>query len=119
VSLYEQLGGEPGIEAIVDDFYDRVIADDLLGAWFTAVDHARLRVHLRAFLAVSLGGPEGYTGRSMRQAHGGLSITQHAFETLLVRFTDALAAAGVEDSVTANVVALVATLRPVVVQAPR
>lgn len=119
MSLYDELGGEPRVAAIADDFYARIVADDLLGAWFTAADHDGIRFHLRAYLSVALGGPEAYNGRSMRRAHAGLHITGTAFDTVLVRLADALAAASVRPPLVSEVVAVVGTLRPVVVQVAR
>ncbi len=118
MSLYSQVGGEAGIATVVDDFYARVVADDLLGAWFSAADGEGLRRHLRAYLAVALGGPEGYSGRSMRAAHAGLDITPHAFDAVLDRLADSLTAAGVDAALTVRVLRVIATLRPVVVRAP-
>jgi truncated hemoglobin YjbI len=54
----------------------------------------------------------------MRQVHGGLKVTNRAFDTVLERFADALLAAGVEPTLVADVVKVIATLRPVVVQVP-
>lgn len=119
MSLYDQLGGQRGIAVVVDDFYARMTSDDLLGPWFANADHSGIRFHLRAYLAVALGGPEEYSGRSMRRAHGGLKITGAAFDTVLVRLADSLDAASVDAAILAEVVAVVATLRPVVVQVPR
>jgi hemoglobin len=116
VTLYSQLGGESGLAALVDDFYSRVLADNLLGPWFAAVNPDSIRFHLRAYLAVALGGPEQYTGRSMRRVHGGLRITGEAFDAVLDRMTEALAAAGTEARITAQAVAVLATLKPVVVE---
>ena len=119
MSLYEQLGGEAGVAVVVDDFYARIVADELLAPWFVHADHDSIRFHLKAYLAVALGGPEQYSGRSMRQAHGGLRITGEAFDTVLDRLVESLVAAGVDDAATAKVRSLVATLRPVVVLVPR
>ncbi|MCU1415181.1 MAG: group 1 hemoglobin [Microbacteriaceae bacterium] len=118
VTLYEQLGGEAGIATVVEDFYARLVADDLLAPWFEGADDDRIRFHLRAYLAVALGGPEGYTGRSMRQAHAGLKITGTAFATALDRLADSLRAAGAEEASVTRVVAIVGSLKPVVVQVP-
>ncbi len=118
VSLYTQVGGESGIAAVVDDFYARVTADDLLGAWFGKADGESLRRHLRDYLAVALGGPEAYGGRSMRRAHAGLAITAEAFDGVLDRLADSLTAAGVDAARTVRVLRVIATLRPVVVQVP-
>lgn len=118
MSLYAQLGGDAGLAMVVDDFYSRIVADDFLGAWFVAVDHDRLRSNLLAYLAVALGGPEGYTGRSMRRVHGGLRITHEAFDAVLRKLAEALSAAKTEPQVATKVIAVVAQLRAVVVQVP-
>ena len=118
MSLYTQVGGESGIAAVVDDFYARVTADDLLGPWFAKTDGERLRGHLRAYLTVALGGPEAYSGRSMRAAHAGLAITGQAFDSVLDRLADSLTAAGVDAALTVRVLRVIATLRPVVVHVP-
>jgi hemoglobin len=34
-SIYEQIGGAEALETVVDDFYDRVLADDELAGFFT------------------------------------------------------------------------------------
>ncbi len=119
MTLYEQLGGEPWIATVVADFYARITSDDLLAPWFVAADDEHIQFHLRAYLAVALGGPEGYSGRSMRQAHAGLRITKEAFDTVLLRLADSLTAAGVEQPLADSVVSLVSSLRPVVVQVAR
>ncbi len=118
MSLFDQLGGEAGIAAVVADFYARMSSDDLLGPWFSEADGAGIEFHLRAYLAVALGGPEAYSGRSMRAVHGGLHITNEAFDTMLVRFADSLADAGIAAPLVAEVVAVIGVLRPVVVEAP-
>jgi hemoglobin len=119
VTLYEQLGGEAGIAIVVEDFYARLVADDLLAPWFEGADDDRILFHLKAYLTVALGGPEGYTGRSMRQAHAGLKITAAAFDTALERLADALRAAGAEEAQVTRVGTVVGALRPVVVLVPR
>jgi hemoglobin len=116
VSLYDQLGGEPGVSAIADDFYDRISTDDLLGAWFIDANGAGIRFHLRAYLAVALGGPEEYSGRSLRAAHQGLRITGKAWDRMLVLLGESFRSAEVDDRLNFEVVAIISTLRAVIVE---
>ena len=118
MNIYEELGGQAGIAVVVDDFYRRCIADEVLGEWFGSADIAALTVHLNAYLAVALGGPELYSGRSMRNAHAGLGITQEAWDALLARFAESLVSAGVDDELIGTVAAKIGTLRAVIVEAP-
>ena len=94
-SLYERLGGASSIAVVVDDFYVRVLADDLLSPVFDAVDMAHLRRHQARFIGYALDGPNQYTGRNMRRAHAGLGITPDQFAAVAGHLRDALAAAGV------------------------
>lgn len=99
MTVYEQLGGAEGIAAAVDAFYERMLADERLAAWFEGVPMEVLKEHQRAFLTVALGGPEAYDGRSMRNAHSGLGITQADYTAAVDHLAAALAEVGVDDAV--------------------
>jgi len=68
-TLYERLGGQNAIAAVVDDFYDRLVADDLLGPFFEGADLASLRRTQTDFLCEAAGGPESYDAAPVREAH--------------------------------------------------
>lgn len=115
VTLYEQIGGDSALAAAVDGFYDRMLSDPTLASWFTNVPLHELKAHQRAFLAVGLGGPELYDGRSMRNAHSGLGITNDVFTRTLAHLADALAELGVETDVVAQVIKRIETMRAAIV----
>ncbi|MFC4406297.1 truncated hemoglobin [Haloarchaeobius iranensis] len=68
-TLYERLGGREAIRAVVDDFYDRLIADDELGPFFETANMERLRRTQTDFLCEAAGGPETYDAEPVREAH--------------------------------------------------
>jgi chemotaxis signal transduction protein/truncated hemoglobin YjbI len=68
-SLFERLGGDDTVEAVVDIFYSKIMSDDSLTPFFDGVDMDRLSFMQRLFLTGAFGGPEAYTGRSLREAH--------------------------------------------------
>jgi len=68
-TLYERLGGRDGIAAVVDDFYDQLVADELLGPFFEGADLASLRRTQTDFLCEAAGGPERYDAAPVREAH--------------------------------------------------
>jgi hemoglobin len=119
MSLYDQLGGEGTISQVVADFYDRVSTHEVTSKWFVKVDPDTLRHHLRTYLAVALGGPELYSGRSMRNAHGPLKITTEAFDTMLRCFAEAFDELGVPATMSTQVNARLNSLRAVVVTSHR
>jgi hemoglobin len=71
-TLYEKLGGETAIDAAVDLFYDKVLADARISHFFSNTDMARQRRHQKMFLSYAFGGMPGYDGRNMREAHAPL-----------------------------------------------
>ena len=82
-SLYERLGGEAAINAVVDDFAARVLADARVNQKFAKSDPARLVFHLKEFVCQATGGPCKYTGNSMPKAHHNMKVTEGEFKALV------------------------------------
>ena len=116
MSLYDEIGGDAAIAAVVAEFWHRVSSDDYLWPWFSAIDSDQLSSHLRAYLTVAFDGPEEYEGRSMRHSHAGLRITGAAFDRLLARLSESLVAFGAIPENVARVDARLSLLRPVIVE---
>lgn len=68
-SVFDQIGGEPAVEAAVDIFYRKVLVDDRVSPFFDDVDMDRQAAKQKAFLTMVLGGPAKYTGLAMRRGH--------------------------------------------------
>jgi hemoglobin len=115
-SIYDAIGGHDAVTAAVDLFYEKVLADPLLAPYFVGTDLDRLRSHQRAFLTAALGGPEAYDGRSMAEAHRGLSITDAAFGQVAAHLSATLTELGVDDATVGTIVTQVAGLRDDVVE---
>lgn len=71
-SLYDQIGGSAAVDAAVDLFYEKVLADDSINGYFSNVDMKKQRAQQKAFLTFVFGGPNTYTGKDLRSAHAGL-----------------------------------------------
>lgn len=69
VSLYEQIGGQPAVDAAVDIFYRKMLSDDRVSHFFDDVDMDKQIVKQKGFLTFAFGGPNAYTGKSMREGH--------------------------------------------------
>lgn len=69
---YDRLGGRDAIDAAVDIFYQKVLADPHIAHFFETVDMKRQRIKQKAFLTMAFGGPVNYTGKDMRRAHAPL-----------------------------------------------
>ena len=88
-SLYERLGGVYAIAAVVDDFINRIMEDSRLNA-NPKVDEAHHRVSKAGFkylvteqVCWAAGGPQIYTGKSMRDSHAHLDITEFEWQSFL------------------------------------
>jgi hemoglobin len=67
--MYDCLGGEPALRAIIDDFVDRVFDDIMIGFFFRDVDRRRIKELEFQHAAEHLGGPVRYRGRPLEVAH--------------------------------------------------
>jgi hemoglobin len=118
MSLYDELGQEPGISKAVDEFYARVLADPSLAHYFAGADVDKVRQHQVQLLSQVSGGPQQYTGRALDLTHRRLGITGEDFDRVVAHLAgtlDDLAAPGeVRDQVTGVLVAQ----RDAVVSAP-
>ncbi|WP_276254963.1 group I truncated hemoglobin [Halomontanus rarus] len=89
-TLYERLGGEDAIAAVVDRFYERVLADDRLVGFFEDVDMQKQRAHQTQFLSAVAGGPVDYTGKDMQTVHADLEIRRSDFDAIATHLEQTL-----------------------------
>ena len=82
VSVYDSIGGEKAIDAAVDLFYEKVLADKRINHFFAKTDMNRQRNHQKRFLTQALGGPSHYTGKAMRAAHQHLHLKEADFNAV-------------------------------------
>ncbi len=116
-SLYERLGGVYSIATVVDDFIDRIMVDARLNA-NPLVNEAHHRVRPAGFkylvtemVCWATGGPQKYTGRSMRETHEKLKITAAEWEAFLDDFQQTLDKFKVPQSEQAELKAIVNSTR--------
>ena len=81
-TLYQRIGGTPGIAAVVDDFVDNVRADPRINKRFQGVDVQHTKQMLTELLCKDTGGPCTYTGRSMKETHRGMDISDAEFNAM-------------------------------------
>lgn len=78
-SLYERLGGYNAIAAVVDDFVGRLVSDKRFERFFaghSTDSKKRIRQHIVDQFCAAAGGPCIYTGRTMKDSHQGLNISE-------------------------------------------
>lgn len=114
-SLYERLGGEAAVMAAVDDFYDRLIADEVTRPYFEGLD-LDLQVRKQvSFLTRAFGGPVEYQGRDLRAAHARLvreqGLSDQHFDAVARHLRETLEALGISDDLIGEVLAIVGSAR--------
>lgn len=89
-SLYDRLGGKAGITSVVDTFVGNVGGDKRINGYFASTDLAKLKGHLVNQICEASGGPCKYSGRTMKQTHAGMGVTDAAFGALVEDLVAAL-----------------------------
>ena len=121
-SLYERLGGIFSIATVVDDFIDRIMVDPRINI-NPRVDEAHHRVPRAGFkylvtemVGWATGGPQSYTGRSMRESHDHLGITETEWTAFLDDFKQTLDKFGVPAQEQGELNAIVASTKADIVR---
>jgi hemoglobin len=109
-SIYARIGGQEALITVVDDFYLRVMADPQLAPFFTGANMSRLKGKQVEFFTAALGGPDEYSGLSMKDAHRGRGIGQEHFDLVAKHLSEALAEAGVPADTITTIVNTIAPL---------
>jgi hemoglobin len=94
-SLYDRLGGEDMISALIPAFYVRVLADPELGPFFAHTELEKLHAMQREFFVMATGGPIQYSGRPLAHTHHGRGITRHHFSSFTHHLIETLLDMGV------------------------
>ena len=109
--LFDRMGGAEGVAAIVNDMYDRVLADEELAPFFKDVAVDRLRRMQFEFIASAFGGPVHYSGAEIQAIHSGRGITAHHFTKFIGYLAQAMEARGATQADVDEMLGLVAMAR--------
>ena len=74
-SLYDRLGGQGAIVAVVDEFTVRVATGSRINQRFANTDVAAFKALLVEQICEATGGPCTYSGRDMKTSHVGMNIS--------------------------------------------
>ena len=95
-SLYERLGGVKPISLVVDDFIDRLVANEVLNAnpmIKAGRQHspdAYLKFQVTNLVCQVTGGPCVYTGLGMNESHAHMNITESEWQVMQDEFKKTL-----------------------------
>jgi hemoglobin len=133
-TVYERLGGEEGIQRIVDDFVNRALEDPRVN-WsrkgvvkggllrrdrpveWAATDEtvARMKKHFVQFISVASGGPTEYTGKPIKPTHADMQITDAEFAATIGDLKASLDHLQVPAPLQKDLIAIFESARPLIV----
>lgn len=111
---FSQIGGEPVLRALIDDFVDRVFDDLMIGFLFQRANRERIKRYEYEFAAAFLGADLEYGGKAIDAAHRPHRIMGGQFSRRRKILDDVLKAHGVPEPVRELWLAHTDALRPLV-----
>ena len=135
LALFDRLGGESGIAAVVDDFVPRALQDPRVNwprkgvkggglsfrrkepaAWNATDENvANLKKHLVQFLVLATGGPPNYDGKEMKSAHAGMHISNPEFDAALGDLKASLDRLQIPNKEQKELISIIESTRPQIV----
>lgn len=117
-TLYDRLGGQPAITAVVDEFVARSTTDPRIKERFFNTDAGNLKRLLVEFVCLATGGPCKYTGRSMAESHAGMELVDEEFTALVEAVAGALDKFSVPEREKSELLGALGPLKPDIVAKP-
>ncbi len=118
MSLYEEIGGKPAVDAAVDIFYAKILADDSINHFFTGMDMRQQRMKMKLFLYYALGGEKQYNGKDLRSSHKDLKLTGEHFDNVGMHLKATLEELSVAPSIIDQLLAVVKSTRDDILNRP-
>lgn len=110
-ALYDQLGGQAGINALVDRIVDLHLDNPVVSTRFAHSDIDRGRSMAKEFFAMGSGGPVQYTGKSMPDAHAGMNISEQEFLAVVDDMMHAMTELGYDEAARSQVLTIAYSLK--------
>lgn len=117
-SLYQQLGGQPGLVKLMDDFMQRLLADPRMNPFFKDVDQAHVKAQLVDQFCEVSGGPCQLNGPDMKKVHSGIDVTRADFNALVEVLQQAMDAQGIAFGAQNRLLAKLAPMHRDIVNVP-
>ena len=117
-ALYQQLGGQPGLVALMDDFMTRLLADPRMGPFFKDTDQKHIKEELVTQFCEVSGGPCKRNGPDMKKAHAGIDVTKSDFNALVEVLQQSMDARGIAFSAQNRLLAKLAPMHRDIINTP-
>ncbi len=116
VTLYERLGGYPGIRRIVDGtvaahMQNPTIKDRFLPYLDQPDRVEEIKQHTCMFFSQGSGGPQSYEGRSMTEIHSGMEIDDAEYDAAVDDIVTTMQALGYDTETREDVLVILKSLK--------
>jgi hemoglobin len=115
-SLYDRLGGNDAITAVVDDFVANVAADARINSFFANTDIPHFKQMLVDQICEASGGPCKYTGKTMKEVHTGMKVKSEHFDALVEDLVKSLDKFKVGEKEKSDLLGALAPMKPDIVE---
>ena len=112
MTLYERLGGEGAINAVVEGMYAKIFTDPELSDYFRKTDKAHQKEMQAKFLTYATGGSSEYHGKNMKDAHKGRGIGNKEFDIVCSHVVSTMKELGVSEALINETASHLLPLRP-------
>jgi hemoglobin len=117
-TLYKQLGGQPGLVTLMDDFMGRLLADPRMAPFFKDTDQKHIKEELVIQFCEVSGGPCRRKGPDMKKAHAGIDVTKSNFNALVEVLQLSMDAQGIPFSAQNKLLAQLAPMHRDIINTP-
>lgn len=110
-TLYDDLGGEQGVETLVEGLIERIGHDEQIFHYFAETHVSRFREKLIEHFCQISDGPCTYTGDNMHDIHVGMKINEQDFNHLVDMLYEQMASQNIPHTTQNRLIARLAPLR--------
>ncbi len=119
-SLYHKLGGKAAIDAAVEAFYVKVLADNRVKHFFDDINMNKQRRKQKEFLSAAFGGPLPWTGKDLRKAHANLpGLNESHFNAIAENLKSTLEDLKIKKELIDQVLAIAGSVKDDVLNRPK
>jgi len=115
-SLFEQLGGKETVNAAVDIFYKKILTDPTVNHFFENTNVEQQILKQKVFLTFAFGGSKNYQGKSLRQGHQHLKVTEDHFTAVAGHLLATLEELKIPEGLQIKVMTIVAGTKPDIIK---
>ena len=119
-TLFERLGGRPGISMLVDDTVDAHMRNAAINVRFLPFLNeperlSKIKQHTIDFFSAGSGGPGEYSGRDMVSTHTGMNISPAEYMHVIDDIFSALDKQSIDDDTKKDVLAILWALKGMII----